>query len=75
MSMNIRASQIYVSRDTRRALSIIARAEGGDSTADSVGDKCLSEHITSRYPALAILQKKVKDVEEEMIEAVKGALP
>lgn len=70
--MNIRASQIYVSREVRRALSIIARAEGGDSTADSVGDRCLSEYVASRYPALTALQNKVKDVESEMVEAVKS---
>ena len=70
--MNIRSSQLYISRETRRLLSVIARAEGGESTADSVGERCLSEHITSRYPALVALQKKISEVEEEMIKAVKG---
>lgn len=53
-------------------LSVIARAEGGDSTADSVGDRYLSEHIASRHPTLAALQKKIEDVEAEMVLAVKG---
>lgn len=70
--MSIRASQLYVSRETRRALSMIARAEGGDSTADSVGERLLSESITSRYPALVNLQKKIAEIELEMVEAVKS---
>ena len=70
--MSVRASQLYISRETRRLLSVIARAEGGESTADSVGERCLSEHITSRYPALVALQKKIEDVEKEMVQAIKG---
>lgn len=69
--MSFRASQIYISRATRRSLSVIARAEGGESTADSVGDRLLSEHITSRYPALVALQKEIDAVEEKMVEAAK----
>lgn len=70
--MSFRASQLYISRATRRMLSVIARAEGGDSTADSVGDRYLSEHIASRHPALAVLQKEIDTVEAKMVEAVKG---
>lgn len=70
--MSIRASQLYVSRETRRALSMIARAEGGDATADSVGERLLSESITSRYPAFVNLQRKIAEIELEMVEAVKS---
>lgn len=69
--MSFRASQLYISRDTRRMLSVIARAEGGDATADAVGERLLSEAVATKYPALVNLQKKIKEVEDEMVKAVK----
>lgn len=70
--MSFRASQIYISRATRRSLSVIARAEGGDASADSVGERLLSGAVATWYPALVALQKEIDAVEEKMVEAVKG---
>lgn len=64
----IRNSQIYVTRETRRLLSVIARSEGGEATADSVGERCLFEYITSRYPGLTALQNKIEEIETQMVE-------
>lgn len=72
MSTQYRSSQIYISRNTRRCLSMIAKAEGDESSADAVGERLLSEKLSSSYPALMALQKKIESVEEEMVEAVKG---
>lgn len=68
---NIRASQIFISRGTRRALSIIARSEASDASADSVGERLLSETIEKSYPALVALQKQIDAIEEKMVESVK----
>lgn len=65
-----RASQLYISRDTRRLLSVIARAEGGDSTADSVGDRYLTEAIASKHPQLIELQKQIEEIERQMVETI-----
>lgn len=69
--MTFRATQIYVSRDVRRQLGAIARAEGGDATADSVADRLLSEMVATKYPALIALQKEIEAVEAKMLAAVK----
>jgi hypothetical protein len=66
-----RGSQIYVSRTTRRMLSVIARAEGVDETADAVGERLLSETVENRYPALVALQKEIEVIESRMVEAIK----
>ncbi len=68
----IRSSQIYITRETRRMLSIVARAEGTDCTADAVGERLLSETLTKSYPGLAALQKQIEGIEKQMIESVKG---
>lgn len=69
--MNIRSSQIFISRGTRRKLSMIARGEASDASADSVGERLLSETIETRYPALVALQKQIESIEEKMVESVK----
>jgi hypothetical protein len=69
--MNVRGSQIYIARETRRLLSVIARSEGAESSADSVGDRLLSETLTSRYPGLVSLQKEIDVIEEKMVETAK----
>lgn len=68
--MSIRASQLYISRNTRRCLSCIAKAEGNESTADSVGERLLSEKLAKDYPALMALQKRIEEVEAEMVASV-----
>lgn len=65
-----RSSQIWITRNTRRCLSCIAKAEGNESTADSVGERLLSEKLQKDYSALMALQKKIESVEQEMVEAV-----
>jgi hypothetical protein len=67
----IRSSQLYITRGTRRMLSVIARAEGGESSADAVGERLLSETLTTRYPALALIQKEIEALEEKMVESVR----
>lgn len=69
--MNIRASQIYVTRTTRRMLSAIARAEGGESSADSVGERLLSETLKRDYAALILIQTEIDALESRMVQAVK----
>jgi len=71
--MQFRASQIYISAETRRNLRMIARGEGADKTADEVGDRLLSETIAQRYPALVIFQKQIDAIEKQMIEEVQNA--
>lgn len=68
-----RASQVYISLSTRRNLRVIAKSEGPETTVDEVADRLLSECISTRYPVLASLQKKVEDIESEMVEAVKSS--
>lgn len=70
--MSYRSSQICVTRETRRMLSAIARAEGAESSADAVGERLLSEAIEKRYPALVTLQKEIGAIESKMVEAIKG---
>lgn len=72
MSTQYRSSQIYISRNTRRCLSMIAKAEGSESTADAVGERLLSSCLATSYPALMALQKRIDDVESEMVESVRG---
>lgn len=67
-----RASQVYISLSTRRNLRVIAKSESPETTVDEVADRLLSEYISARYPALASLQKKVEDIESEMVETVKS---
>jgi HEPN domain-containing protein len=67
-----RASQIYISANTRRLLRSVAKAESADTTVDEVGDRLLSEYITERYPGLVTLQKEVEQTEEKMLEYVKA---
>ncbi len=70
--MSIRSSQIYITRETRRILSLVARAEGPESTADAVGERLLSETLTTRYPGLAVLHKQIEGIEKQMIDAIRG---
>lgn len=67
----IRKAELYVSFENRRACMMVARSEGAAVTADEVGDRLLSWALEQRYPALKALQKKIEDVEAEMVEAVK----
>ncbi len=65
-----RASQIYVSIETRQTLWIIAKATDVASP-DEAGEMLLSWAIRERYPTLVDHQKKIKALELEVIESVK----
>lgn len=69
--MMFRASSIYISRETKRHLWIVAKARGFEN-ADEAGDKLLAETIAEKYPALVAHQKKIDAMEAEVIESVKG---
>lgn len=69
--MSIRATQIYISTETRRNLWIIAKGLGLEN-ADEAGERLLSDVISEKYPALVAHQKKVKELELEMVEKMKG---
>lgn len=69
--MSIRATQIYISTETRRNLWIIAKGLGLEN-ADEAGERLLSDVIAEKYPALVAHQKKVKELELEMVEKMKG---
>lgn len=49
---------------------MIARAEGADATADSVGERLLSEAVAERYPALLAFQNQIEGIEKQMVEEV-----
>lgn len=72
--MNFRASQIYVSAGTRRMLKLVARSEGPKKTVDEVGDRLLSEALTTRYPALALFQKQMEELESQTLESISKPL-
>lgn len=70
----IRASQIYVNAATRQLLRLVAKARGLDN-ADAAGEELLSEALVEKYPALVAHQKRVKDMEAELLESIKPKLP
>lgn len=70
-----RASQIYISLSTRRNLRVIAKSEGPETTVDEVGDRLLSEYIAMRYPALTSHQKKIEEIEAEMVREIQCSAP
>lgn len=72
--MNFRASSIYVSAETRRHLWIIAKGLGLEN-ADEAGERLLSDVISEKYPALVSHQKKITELELEVIEGMKGEKP
>lgn len=53
-------------------LSVIARSEGTESSADAVGERLLLDVLSRDYPALVSLQKEIESIEEKMVESVKG---
>lgn len=68
--MNLRATSIYISTETRRHLWIIAKARGLDNP-DAAGEELLSEAISEKYPALVSHQKKIEELELAVIENMK----
>jgi len=72
--MMIRNDSVYVSRDTRRMLRMIAKSKdspGLPVTADQVADELLQDCIRAKYPALVEADKEYKALEKRMIEAAK----
>lgn len=61
-----RASQIYVSAETRRLLRLVAKARGLDN-ADAAGEALLSEALAEKYPTLVAHQKTVENLEAELL--------
>lgn len=50
----------------------MAKREGGESTADSVGDRVLSEYFHEKQPELVKQLKEIEKLESKLVEAVKG---
>jgi len=69
----IRNDAVYVTRETRRMLRMIAKAKDSPTptTADQVADELLQACIRAKYPALVEADKEYKALEKRMIEAAK----
>lgn len=65
----IRATQIYITTETRRNLWIIAKARGLDNP-DAAGEALLSEVILEKYPALVDHQKKLAELELDVLAKI-----
>jgi len=81
----IRNDAVYVTRETRRMLRMIAKSRStgeappgtfsasSPTTADQIADELLQDCIRAKYPALVEADKEYKALEKRMIEAARVA--
>ncbi len=72
--MNIeRPNAVYVSYEVRKALRLLAKArsdKGQKITADELADDILANDLRETYPQLFEHQKKVSQLEKELLETL-----
>jgi len=77
--MNLRRDPIYITSEVWRALKLLANRDAIRTTAerteiatvDGLADSMLRETLKSKYPQLFEHQKKVAQMEKELIATLK----
>lgn len=69
--MTFRGSQIYVKPETRKLLTLIAKARSLGETADELGDNMLMGSMIRDYPAVKDFLGRVEELEQQMMEEIR----